>query len=874
MIKISTTLLLVLSIGIHIDALGQVPSYVPGDGLQVWCGFNQFNGNYTDEAGVIENLSFIANVMDSTYDRFGISNKSPRFTTESSYLSANNSSGLIFPFTGGAEGLTISIWYKTYGEITGGVIADCSDEASGILLNGWRLKWVNAGNGQSVIDFSYINQGVDTCSIVAPVLNDIYGWHLVTVVVDAVGPRVYIDGAEANAQQITNWNSGSNFITEGFNEPLTLGNDQFADDEENWFNGRIDDIGIWNKALNQEQIEALYTEPAIAGCTNSNACNFNINMALEDNSCSFDCIGCLDPNACNYSANATIQDLDSCIYGCIQDTIVLNAFMDLNLNGTQDLNEGPLQYWPIRFTGVDSAQVYTDGNGFFVLPVQAGLYNFELIHTANGAEQWPSVNNSPLTPLIQSEVFPSSIDTLRFSFAPAASIEPSASAQLIEGFWSEYSCSSGYGQGILLQNTGGLVLNGLLVLDCDPGFTPGPDSSLSVQPTAVSPGHAEWPISNFLPGSETLMAFHVLTEDISSINSWNFNFHLELFDESLVPVLISDYPIDVTVNCDDSPAGVISADPPGVFEPNYILSGDTVTYRVAFRNDGPGTTNTVRLLINFNSQYFDLATIDVLSVSEAYVGCLHDDGTLDLFMENIHLPEAQEDSISSVGFALVKARLLDNIEGSQIIEVDPIIYLNENTVNVEPYRHTIFDCSSFIGPEGFTATTNPAYDETTGYLTQLNQTASSNFTLDFSSLNPYADYFIWSINGSPSDTTSSLQLNAEDLNNSGQPFAINLTIGNSLCQEEIEFELLIGLDELNKYSEMRVYPNPFTDNCTVILPDYNYSVSLIDVTGRFVRNWSSCSKTLVIDRESLQSGYYRMIADNGENRFSLPLIIE
>ena len=852
----------------------QPPAYVPAAGLQVWCSFNYFDVNYSDEAGVIQDLTFTENEVDSTYDRFGINHKSPRFPTENSYLSANNSSGLAFPFTGSSDGLTISIWYKTYGEITRGVIADCSEHQSGTLDNGWRLNWVNAGNGQSVIDFRYINQDTDTCSIIAPVLNDTYGWHLVTVVVDEVGPRAYLDGEEANPQQLTNWNVGPSFITQNFNEPLTLGNDQLADDEENWFNGRIDDIGIWNRALNQEQVDSLYTELAIAGCTNSNACNYNVNMLLEDNSCSFECIGCLDPYACNFNANATIENLDSCIYGCIQDTIVLNAFLDLNLNGTLDLNEGPLQYWPINFSGPDSAQVYTDANGFFVLPVQAGLYNFELISTANAANQWQSVNSSPLTPLIQSEFFPSPIDTLRFSFAPSASINASSSAQLIEGFWSEYSCSSGYGQGILIQNTGGLVLNGLLVLDCDPGFTPGPDSAFSVQPTVVSPGHAEWPISNFLPGAESLMAFHVLSEDISSINSWNFNFHLELFDESLNPVLISDYPFEVTVNCDDGPAGLITADPPGFFEPNYILAGDTIAYRVAFRNDGPGTTNTVRLLINFNSQYFDLATIDVLSASEAFFGCLHDDGTLELFMENVHLPEAEQDSISAVGYVWINVKLLDGIEGSQQVDVDPILYLNDNPVNVDPYTHTIFDCNSFVGPEGFSNSINPVYDEINGTLVQLNEANSPEFNLDFSAQNPFAEYYIWSIDGSAPDTTNSLILNAVTLNNIGQPFVIELTIGNSLCEEEMQFPLLIGLDELGEDARMMVYPNPFSDNCTVVFPDFDYSMTLVDVAGRIVKQWSNCSKALTIERENLQSGYYRLIASNRENRFSVPLVIE
>lgn len=47
----------------------------------------------------------------------------------------------------------------------------------------------------------------------------------------------------------------------------------------------------------------------VEGCTDSNACNYDMNATQDDGSCEFtSCAGCTDSNACNYDANATIDN--------------------------------------------------------------------------------------------------------------------------------------------------------------------------------------------------------------------------------------------------------------------------------------------------------------------------------------------------------------------------------------------------------------------------------------------------------------------------------------------------------------------------------------------------------------------------------------
>ncbi len=57
----------------------------------------------------------------------------------------------------------------------------------------------------------------------------------------------------------------------------------------------------------------------VAGCTNSAACNYNINATDSDGSCEFaTCSGCMNSTACNYNAAATVSDAASCEFpsGC------------------------------------------------------------------------------------------------------------------------------------------------------------------------------------------------------------------------------------------------------------------------------------------------------------------------------------------------------------------------------------------------------------------------------------------------------------------------------------------------------------------------------------------------------------------------------
>jgi len=168
---------------------------------------------------------------------------------------------------------------------------------------------------------------------------------------------------------------------------------------------------------------------------------------------------------------------------------------------------------------------------------------------------------------------------------------------------------------------------------------------------------------------------------------------------------------------------------------------------------------------------------------------------------------------------------------------------------------------------------NPIYSN--GVLTQtIFQDDSTNFMYNLAAANPYADNYLWIINGDTISYQASINLESTGANEITDLSSVQLLVGNDLCSESFDFDLIIGLNEPIAQNRMIVYPNPFSANCTVVFPDYNYNLSLVDIAGRIVKQWSNCPKTLDVTRESLQPGYYRLISENSDNRFSLPLIVE
>jgi hypothetical protein len=77
--------------------------------------------------------------------------------------------------------------------------------------------------------------------------------------------------------------------------------------------------------------------------------------------------------------------------------------------------------------------------------------------------------------------------------------------------------------------------------------------------------------------------------------------------------------------------------------------------------------------------------------------------------------------------------------------------------------------------------------------------------------------------------------------------------------DEVVPTAFVGVEELSLASALMVFPNPATDNVELVLVDQLHqaeSMSLIDMTGKTLRNQRMTSNRLSLDVSAISSGIY------------------
>jgi hypothetical protein len=266
--------------------MAQVPSYVPSNGLVGWW---PFNGNAQDESG--NGNDGTVNGATLTIDRLGQANKAYSFN--SNFLGHYSGADFIrcnFPGPIGNSNRTFSFWIKTDSLSIatqnntvlsyGGNEFDYGEQFR--IVFGWDCNQSIAG-----INYSGVKEAPFTPS---------NSWQLITIVYDSnnglnsTGIRIYIN---ANlSQSYCSEINGLNFNTSALN-PITFG--RYHDinwvSDPGFFRGFLDDIGIWNRALTQQEITLLYL-----------SCELSVNTqptnqtATTDSNVQF-AVGTAEPNA-------------------------------------------------------------------------------------------------------------------------------------------------------------------------------------------------------------------------------------------------------------------------------------------------------------------------------------------------------------------------------------------------------------------------------------------------------------------------------------------------------------------------------------------------------------------------------------------------
>lgn len=244
--KKSLLLTAVATLGLTAATMAQnVPNYVPTNGLVGWW---PFNGNANDESGNGNNGTVNGSTL--TTDRFGNTNKAYSFDGVNDFIeiaynnSLNNSTG------------SVSAWIKTNGLLSNDqmLIYGQGQGRPTICVNSSnnhkaRLQWHQQLNGNP--------NGWAMVTSLSDIDNS--QWVNIVGVYDTIMLKIYINGVlESNyISNYTQWNcSQYTYHIGGFNATSiscggSLGISQV-------FNGQIDDIGVWNRALTQQEITDLY----------------------------------------------------------------------------------------------------------------------------------------------------------------------------------------------------------------------------------------------------------------------------------------------------------------------------------------------------------------------------------------------------------------------------------------------------------------------------------------------------------------------------------------------------------------------------------------------------------------------------------------
>lgn len=210
----------------------QVPSYVPTNGL---VGYWPFNGNANDESGNGNNGTVSGATL--TADRFGYLNSAYSFNGLNNYISANRNN---------LNEFSVSLWFYTTANIEFSPFVDANPSNWEVYLKNLKptfTKWITSPtNYQELI-------GTNTVPLSQ--------WHHIVYTYSSNNVKIYLNGVlNSSFTNVTlvNFNSGLYYFGASIS-----GTSQY-------YNGKLDDIGIWSRSLTQQEITNLYNSVGSNEC--------------------------------------------------------------------------------------------------------------------------------------------------------------------------------------------------------------------------------------------------------------------------------------------------------------------------------------------------------------------------------------------------------------------------------------------------------------------------------------------------------------------------------------------------------------------------------------------------------------------------------
>jgi hypothetical protein len=253
-----------------------VPNYVPTNGLVGWW---PFNGNANDESGNGNNGT--VNGATLATDRFGNAGQAYDFANANSISTSYSPTSI--------QTTSYSAWFLT---TNGGCIigSNASNSTPNLVLAIHTNTTGYEGTSLWVVDHANSSVGWQSTPPTNPLYIDGIWHHIVGVfscptgsIIQPTHLTLYVDGQVVSTilQNVNPPNSPINIFSNivfGYNQRWV------SQGFDGRFIGKIDDIGIWNRALTQQEITDLYNA---VNCANNTAITPQTNTLTTGSAATF-----------------------------------------------------------------------------------------------------------------------------------------------------------------------------------------------------------------------------------------------------------------------------------------------------------------------------------------------------------------------------------------------------------------------------------------------------------------------------------------------------------------------------------------------------------------------------------------------------------
>jgi len=212
------------------QSTGQLVAYYP------------FNGNANDESGNGYNGTEYGNPT-LTADRFGSGSRAFDFDGVNDYVDLGQNAIFDNP-----SEISISVWIWPNNNEHGKIVTKGSDVGNDRSRFTWEIAYM-----PGTIRFG-VSDGTNYTEVLSTNSANIGSWHHIVATYNGSITRIYLDGLLENSSTTISGNLNSE------TGPLQIGRENNGGAGNAEFNGKIDDIRIYNYALSDAEISNLYHE--------------------------------------------------------------------------------------------------------------------------------------------------------------------------------------------------------------------------------------------------------------------------------------------------------------------------------------------------------------------------------------------------------------------------------------------------------------------------------------------------------------------------------------------------------------------------------------------------------------------------------------